>query len=122
MRRDVCKEASKRIATSACNTSYACKQQSRNCAECYRIERDSRSPASHSHQLGTAMYAPQVRTGLHELQRKQAARQRKELAAAEDRQTLLVLQRSVEFLARTGKDRQQQSCQQTYPETYANLQ
>lgn len=40
---------------------------------------------------------------MHELQRKQASRKRKEVAAARDRQTLLVLQRSVEFLAKTGK-------------------
>ncbi len=41
--------------------------------------------------------------GLFELQRKQADRQAKELAAATDQETLEVLKRSVNYLAGAGK-------------------
>ena len=48
------------------------------------------------------MYAPSYRRGLHELQMKQADRQAKEYAAAKDQQTLEVLKRCIDYLARAG--------------------
>ena len=48
------------------------------------------------------MYASSSRRGMHELQLKQADRQAREDAAAKDRQTLEVLKRCIDYLARAG--------------------
>ena len=48
------------------------------------------------------MYGSSSRRGMHELQMKQADRQAKEHAAAKDRQTMELLKRCIDYLARAG--------------------